>query len=654
MTSVQQNGRIITFYSYKGGTGRSMALANVAWLLALNGCRVLVVDWDLEAPGVHRYFHPFLEDKELVSTPGLLDMVESLAAQAATSRAPLDTNAVDIFHYITPLEWPRHGGGDASSAPAVNWKRFPPNGRIDLMPAGRQGPGYSKKLSAFNWIDFYERLGGRPLLAAARAQMRSVYDFVLIDSRTGVSDTSGICTVEMPDSVVVCFTLNDQSIRGASGVAQSIREQRLTTSANASAATPFRIFPVPTRVEISSDQDKREAALDLAQRTFAPFLDHLDGNARSQYWGAVQLAYFTLYAFEEIPAVFGDNPDEILTMMTPIKQITGFITDRSLMPRVSLAEDPQESEAIRRRVLGWYLRPNLKARPDPVLLAQSSLDMLDPNGREALLHTLLRFVVVAPSSGLPGARPLYADDLDDPSMSGVDLLARHDLVSSTTVAGRSAYVLQAPSLVDHWDVLKNAIEGDQDFLKWRTGLSTSVESWQRADHDESALLRGRFLSEALRWTTERSSDLSQAERQFIESSQVHADAQDLQRKQEIERSETLTAMLESRSPDGHAGSSRAQESRSPLVLALALVALMAITVLLFVLFAPPRPRQKAEPNAPATSSEIMTDTSTEPSQGDSAQANAPVRQTNPVPVKVDSSLTRLRQQAGSTRLPARK
>ena len=44
-------GRIITFYSYKGGTGRSMALANVAWLLASNGQRVLAIDWDLEAPG---------------------------------------------------------------------------------------------------------------------------------------------------------------------------------------------------------------------------------------------------------------------------------------------------------------------------------------------------------------------------------------------------------------------------------------------------------------------------------------------------------------------------------------------------------------------------------------------------------------------------
>ena len=54
------NGKVVTFYSYKGGTGRTMALANVAWILAANGHRVLAVDWDLESPGLHRYFAPFI------------------------------------------------------------------------------------------------------------------------------------------------------------------------------------------------------------------------------------------------------------------------------------------------------------------------------------------------------------------------------------------------------------------------------------------------------------------------------------------------------------------------------------------------------------------------------------------------------------------
>ena len=36
-------GRIITFYSYKGGTGRTMAISNVAWVLASNGHKVEVI-----------------------------------------------------------------------------------------------------------------------------------------------------------------------------------------------------------------------------------------------------------------------------------------------------------------------------------------------------------------------------------------------------------------------------------------------------------------------------------------------------------------------------------------------------------------------------------------------------------------------------------
>src|SRR3954454_10241439 len=86
MATEPGSGRIITFYSYKGGTGRSMVLANVAWVLASNGKRVLVIDWDLEAPGLHRYFAPFLHDKELVGyeSQGVIDFFMDFAVRAAT------------------------------------------------------------------------------------------------------------------------------------------------------------------------------------------------------------------------------------------------------------------------------------------------------------------------------------------------------------------------------------------------------------------------------------------------------------------------------------------------------------------------------------------------------------------------------------------
>ena len=81
--SASRNGQVITFYSYKGGTGRTMALANVAWIIASNGKRVLVVDWDLESPGLHKFFHPFLEESTVSATPGVIELINDYANAAA-------------------------------------------------------------------------------------------------------------------------------------------------------------------------------------------------------------------------------------------------------------------------------------------------------------------------------------------------------------------------------------------------------------------------------------------------------------------------------------------------------------------------------------------------------------------------------------------
>src|SRR5712691_6802777 len=92
----QTRGHIITFYSYKGGTGRSMALANFAWIVAASGKRVLAIDWDLEAPGLHRYFRPFLADPDLFETDGLIDMFWDLTVSA--SRTADRSGPANIAH----------------------------------------------------------------------------------------------------------------------------------------------------------------------------------------------------------------------------------------------------------------------------------------------------------------------------------------------------------------------------------------------------------------------------------------------------------------------------------------------------------------------------------------------------------------------------
>src|SRR4051812_14058860 len=73
-----RDGQVVTFYSFKGGVGRTMTLANTAFLAACSGKRVLVMDWDLEAPGLAYYFRGVQEPalaRALRSSPGVLNFL---------------------------------------------------------------------------------------------------------------------------------------------------------------------------------------------------------------------------------------------------------------------------------------------------------------------------------------------------------------------------------------------------------------------------------------------------------------------------------------------------------------------------------------------------------------------------------------------------
>lgn len=214
--SAGRDGRIVTFYSYKGGTGRTMALANTAWILAANGKRVLAVDWDLEAPGLHRFFHPFLDPATLGATTGVIDLITEYA-WAATSPAQRAEDWHRDYARIQP-----HA---VSLTPeSLGWE-FPQGGTLDFVSAGRQNREYSATVSTFDWDNFYDRFGGGHFFDALRDDMKANYDYVLIDSRTGLSDIADICTVHLPDVLVDCFTLSDQSIDGAASVARQIAER---------------------------------------------------------------------------------------------------------------------------------------------------------------------------------------------------------------------------------------------------------------------------------------------------------------------------------------------------------------------------------------------------------------------------------------------
>jgi len=85
-------------------------------------------------------------------------------------------------------------------------------------------------------------------------------DYLLIDSRTGLTDVSGICTFQLPDLVVLFFNLNDQNIDGTAQVYKSIQNNRLNRSIQA----VFVASPIP---DIPESLELRSSRFELARRS---------------------------------------------------------------------------------------------------------------------------------------------------------------------------------------------------------------------------------------------------------------------------------------------------------------------------------------------------------------------------------------------------
>ena len=338
LASASLHGRIVTFYSYKGGTGRSMALANVAWILAESGKKVLIMDWDLEAPGIHRYFHPFLIDKSLTATPGVIDFLSGYMIEAMTPNSR-ETNDIDA--------WLRSVADVSRHVLSIDYA-FRDGGLIDFMPAGRQGPTYATRVTSFGWQEFYDRFGGGRFLNAVRDRLRKQYDWILIDSRTGVSDSAGICTVQMPDCLVVCFTMNTQSIEGGAGVCAAVREQR----------PDLPVFPVPTRVEVTSEKERLELARREAHQRFGSFLPTIDTFDRRKYWDDVEFIYVPFYAYEEILATFGDPSGQTPSVLASAEHLTARITEGTVKTM------PEQQDTKRLVVLEQFKRKPAVATVD--------------------------------------------------------------------------------------------------------------------------------------------------------------------------------------------------------------------------------------------------------------------------------------------------
>lgn len=206
------HGRFIAFYSHKGGVGRSLVLANVAYELARLGRKILVLDLDLEAPGQHMtdLFRPRIaHSRDLKGWPGigLLELFEKWLAEH-------DTNVFDfdLSDYLRP---PRQEVAD---------KLAEQSGELWLLPAGDDSDAtYAQRMSAFSWKALYE-VGGQALLFNLKHRFLAAgFDHVLIDARTGISDELYVSALELADTVVVVSGFNWQNVDGTRKVVDALR-----------------------------------------------------------------------------------------------------------------------------------------------------------------------------------------------------------------------------------------------------------------------------------------------------------------------------------------------------------------------------------------------------------------------------------------------
>ena len=292
-----ESGRVVTFYSYKGGVGRSLALANVAALLARWGKKVLVIDWDLEAPGIEKYLEPDSPERQPLldrrrhpladqrrKTPGVVDLV-----LAYRDQKPLDWR--DCLLRVEGI---------------VPEQALEP---IDILSAGQDVPEYAERLRSINWEDLFENHDFGNRLEEWRSAWMAAYDFVLVDSRTGITDIGGICTIHLPDVLVALFTTNEQSV---AGVKQVMAQARAAQERLPVARFRLSLVPVPARDESVTEHVLSQKWRDVFARELGPFYESWlpEKITPRDVLERLKIPYKAYWSFgERLPALLGGVDD---------------------------------------------------------------------------------------------------------------------------------------------------------------------------------------------------------------------------------------------------------------------------------------------------------------------------------------------------------
>lgn len=191
---------VIAFYGFRGGAGRTTALAHVAALLASRQISVVAVDLDLEAPGLHHV----LGCPEPEEDRGVLALLRTAAT--------VDDDALDR---------------ELRLAPHVVKSELHLGASIRVLPAGRLSARYLDRLDDLGVPLWHVMEGPNPLeLVIARVKEELTPDAIFLDCRTGLSGLSASALFHTAD-IVLCFaTVSTQSLDGLEIFLKGLRSAR--------------------------------------------------------------------------------------------------------------------------------------------------------------------------------------------------------------------------------------------------------------------------------------------------------------------------------------------------------------------------------------------------------------------------------------------
>jgi cellulose biosynthesis protein BcsQ len=296
---------VTTFYSLRGGVGRSTALAYVARILARDN-RVLCVDMDLEAPGLAALFG--VEDQ------------------------------VDRGQGVVPL-LVRLDLGDEPDLDE-HLIRVAADSELYLLPAGLPSATYARQLAQIDPVAYYhEETNPLRLLLEMIKSSRLAFDVILLDSRTGISPLSAPLLFDLADLAVVAFFPHPQAYRGTGALVRALLRAKTARLVQDKPLTPsphFLISPLP-----AADRETAQRYEERALEQLSSWVDGMIPPDDAVAFSPDQLAEITTFvAYDDRIAVSDDvlGPDDISRPYEPLAEwIAGYLPSSG--PELGLFED---------------------------------------------------------------------------------------------------------------------------------------------------------------------------------------------------------------------------------------------------------------------------------------------------------------------------